>query len=315
MTSPLEIADDKLRAAHAALAERTRTLAIHAALTPDFEAAEREVVERTAVAAKEAQDVRRYEAGLWAFLYDVFADREGRLDKEQKEAAAAELRLTEATALRDRLRDELVSLAQRAEALANAETEVEVARAGKQAVVVATGGASAAALTAVSDELTKVQSIGRELEEALAAGQRVQATITHLAEVLASARNWGAWDLMSNNSLFASWAKRNQLDKARATAGTAQAELTLFSRELGDLGLSLTAELGELANNHRFLDTWLDNFFTDWTVQTGIVRAQESTTAALATVGKLLDELRRTLAGVLDSSRELSRRRLALLEP
>ena len=103
-------ADTKIRAAHGALAERTRLLAIREALAPDLTEAETDVDKLAATLADEQQDVRRYESGVWAFLYDIFADRKGRLTKEQQEAAVAEVRHQEAVTMRDRLREEVASL-------------------------------------------------------------------------------------------------------------------------------------------------------------------------------------------------------------
>ena len=62
--------------------------------------------------------------------------------------------------------------------------------------------------------------------------------MNQLAGVLSSARSWGAVDIFSD-SLLVSWAKRNKLDEARGLAGQAQAEVTVFQRELADVGVAL----------------------------------------------------------------------------
>lgn len=312
MGSQLEIADDKLRAAMDRLAERERLTKVRDALQPDLDEAEKDVAAWTDVHAKEQKDVQRYERGVWAFLYDVFADREGRLTREQKEAAMAEIKLVEVTVLRDRLRGEVATLSSRITELANAEAELEVARAGKQAVLIASKSPIAKQLADVGEELGKLQRTGRELEEALDAGARAHSTLTRLAEVLGSARNWGAWDMFSDSMLI-SWQKRHKIDQARDLAGIAQAEITVFSRELRDLGIGLRAELSVLADHHRFLDVWFDNIFSDWSVQDGIKRAQESTDQALLTIGAQLAQLRGSLEEVIAKGRELSKHRRELL--
>ena len=310
----LSEADTKIRAAHAALAERTRLTQIRDALAPDLAEAETDADKLAATLADEQKDVRRYESGVWAFLYDIFADRKGRLTKEQHEALAAEARYQEAVTMRDRLREEVASLAARIAALKGAEADLAAARAGKQVLLVAEGGPAAAELDALTAALGAADAEGRAIDEALEAGARAHTALTQLAETLGSARSWGAADIMTD-SLFVSWHKRNKLDEARSLAGVAQAEISVFRRELGDVGASLHAEIGMLADHHRFLDTWFDNIFSDFSVQGRIVNAQETTTAALTAIGESLGRLRDQRSALLARAETLSQQQLRLIEP
>src|SRR5689334_21087830 len=90
--TPVTEADERLRAALAANAERDRLIKIREALGPDLSEAVAEATKLEAKLEDEQRDVRRYEKGVWAFLYDIFADRQARLTKEQREAAEAETR-------------------------------------------------------------------------------------------------------------------------------------------------------------------------------------------------------------------------------
>jgi hypothetical protein len=95
----------------------------------------------------------------------------------------------------------------------------------------------------------------------------------------------------------------------------AQAEISVFRRELSDVGVTLLAEISVLADHHRFLDTWFDNIFSDFSVQGRIKEAQETTTTALTSIGGALDGLRSQRAALLTRATELTRKQLDLIEP
>ena len=299
--TPLTEADERVRAAHATAAERTRLLGIRDALAPDLAEAEAETTKLEAKLADEQRDVRRYEGGVWAFLYGVFADRQARLTKEQREALEAEAKLREAMALRDRLREEVASLEARIAGFANADAELAAARSAKHAAVLASGGAIARELDAITGQLGATDAEHTAVDEALAAGDRAKAALDKLVEVLDSAKAWG-WADIASDSFLISWAKRNKLDEARAIAGEAQAEISVFRRELGDIGIALATELDALADHHRFLDVWFDNIFSDFSVQNRIGEALNTTKLAL-------DQVVTTIAGLQHRRGELAARR------
>lgn len=311
--SQLSAADEQIRKAHAAFAERDRLVGLRQAIASELDGAEAEVTKLAEVMSGEQRDVRRYEGGVWAFLYDLFADRQARLSKEQREAAEAQLRLEEATALRDRLRTEAASIDQRLSALGGAESDLAAARAGKQAMLIAGGDPNARELEEIARQLGLLDAEGRSLDEALAAGARTHTAMGRLVEVLGSARNWGTADILTD-SLFTSWIKREKLDDARNLAAAAQAELTAFRQELGDIGIQIHAEVAVLADHHRFLDTWFDNIFSDLSVQSRIKQAQESTDTVFAEIGRNLEGLRARRTDLLRRSEELSTQRVRLIE-
>ena len=299
-------ADDRIRAALAAIAERARLVGIRDALAPDLAEIEADTAKLERALAREQKDVRRYEKGVWAFLYDVFADREARLTKEQHEAMAAETRHAEASAARDRLREEISSLGQRIAVLASADTELAVARELKRSALIVIGGPAAAELDGITSQVAAIDADLRAVDEAIAAGQRAQGAVGQLAAVLRSASNWGSADILIG-AFFISWTKRNKLDEARSLAGMAQGELSVFRRELGDVvGVALVTEIQELADHHRFLDVWIDNIFSDFSVQGRIEKAE-------ATTGFALDQVNHSVAALMQRRTTLVDRREQLL--
>ncbi|MGE0546624.1 MAG: hypothetical protein AB7O24_09550 [Kofleriaceae bacterium] len=306
-------ADEAIREAHAAIAQRARLAAIAKALQPDLNAAEHQVTELAKKLDAERRDVERYTGGVWAFLYGIFADREERLSKEQIEAMQAQARYQEAVTTRDRLAEEMASLNARIDGLKNAERQLAAARTAKQQLLVRSGDPAGKQLELIELQLGSYDAELTSIEEALVAGRRAQETLFSLSKVLQSASNWGVADILTD-SFLVSWGKREKLDEARSHAGAAQAALIVFQRELGDLGIQLEGDVAELADHHRFLDTWFDNIFSDFSVQSRIDSARTTTKLAVDQVESRLLKLSKRGRELEDKRKDLMDQRGELLD-
>jgi len=305
-------AQGRLRVALAAHEERARLVEMRDALGPELADAEAEVGKLVLALAAERTDVRRYEAGAWSVVYGIVADREARLRDERQEAEQAELRHAEASTMRDRLRDELASLAARIEALGDTHAELEAARAARHAELVAQGGEVGEELHALAAELDAAGAQLRTFDESLIAGQRAHASLTQLIDVLSSARNWGVADILTD-SLPVSFAKRNRLDAARELVGSVQLDLAAFHRELELVSIALEAEVEGLADYLRFADVWFDAF-SDYAVQERIADALHTTRTVQAEVTGLVARLQWQRASATERCEALTQRRLALID-
>lgn len=269
------VTDDRVRAARSACAERDRLLG----LRDGFAAAVREAARRVHALRlqrdAEVADVERYTGGVWAFLYDLCADRAARLSREQAEARAILLRLEDESIEHDRLTAELAAIEGRLIAFAGADAELATARGAKLAELRAAGGELGEQLEEIAREAVMVLAARRATDEALVAGATARARIVRIMQLLDEARGWGALDMVIDSSLV-SGVKRDKLDEARGAAGALQGELAVFRIELGELGVRFDAQLIELADTGRFLDVWFDNLFSDAAVQDRIIRAQAS---------------------------------------
>lgn len=312
--SPSTAADERIRAAHAAIAERDHLQRVLALIAQDVAAEEARTTELAASLEKELADVQRYERGVWSLVYRVVADRDARLTKEQREAAEAEAKLGEALASRDALRAQVAEITARLAAFAGADAELARAREAKEIEVLSLGTPGAAELDAIAAQLGAIDAEGRELDQAIGAGMRAHAALERLAEALGSARNWGTADLLMDSTLL-SWAKRAKLDTAHGLAGAAQAELTLFQRELGDIGYGLEAMVGGTAQSSRFFDIWFDNLFSDLRIQDGIIDAQRATDNALLEVRVRIGQAQQRRAAANERITDLLAQRARLLDP
>ena len=127
----------------------------------------------------------------------------------------------------------------------------------------------------------------REVREAVQAGEEALAGIQKAREKLGSAKNWGIFDMLGGG-MISSMVKHSRMDDASEDMEEAKRKLAAFERELKDISISadLSVEMGSFL---RFVDTFMDNLFVDFMVQSRI-------DDALAGLDDVSDRVRRILA-------------------
>ena len=127
----------------------------------------------------------------------------------------------------------------------------------------------------------------REVREAVQAGEEALAGIQKAREELGSAKNWGIFDMLGGG-MISSMVKHSRMDDASEDMEEAKRKLAAFERELKDISISadLSVEMGSFL---RFVDTFMDNLFVDFMVQSRI-------DDAIAGLDDVSDRVRRILA-------------------
>ena len=127
----------------------------------------------------------------------------------------------------------------------------------------------------------------REVREAVQAGEEALAGIQKAREKLGSAKNWGIFDMLGGG-MISSMVKHSGMDEASEDMEEAKRKLAAFERELKDISISadLSVEMGSFL---RFVDTFMDNLFVDFMVQSRI-------DDAIAGLDDVSDRVRRILA-------------------
>ena len=127
----------------------------------------------------------------------------------------------------------------------------------------------------------------REVREAVQAGEEALAGIQKAREKLGSAKNWGIFDMLGGG-MISSMVKHSRMDDASEDMEEAKRKLAAFERELKDISISadLSVEMGSFL---RFVDTFMDNLFVDFMVQSRI-------DDAIAGLDDVSDRVRRILA-------------------
>ena len=127
----------------------------------------------------------------------------------------------------------------------------------------------------------------REVREAVQAGEEALAGIQKAREKMGSAKNWGIFDMLGGG-MISSMVKHSRMDDASEDMEEAKRKLAAFERELKDISISadLPVEMGSFL---RFVDTFMDNLFVDFMVQSRI-------DDAIAGLDDVSDRVRRILA-------------------
>ena len=230
-----------------------------------------------------------------SLFYTLLGKKEEKLEKEQCEAQAAKLAYQAVTReladCRDRIdamtweRDALTAYIGRCVALRE---QIREELRGDPA--------TAEQILALERELTENQTQLREIDEAIDAGQEAMEQIGQIESSLASAENWGTFDLFVKGGLISYMVKHSALDEAQTGAEQLQIALSRFRTELADVRID--GEMGQLNMDGflRFADWFFDGLLVDWTVLSRIHDSKASVFRVKEQVGDALirlDELRR----------------------
>lgn len=130
----------------------------------------------------------------------------------------------------------------------------------------------------------------REINEAVAAGERALSSLREAAEALESAARWGAFDIFVGGGLT-SMMKHVRIDRARTALAEARSHLRAFLRELDDV-TGVDALRIDVGGALTAVDVFFDNPLVDIFVQRKIDDARDKVEAAVVATETVLGRLR-----------------------
>ncbi|RUS47142.1 hypothetical protein [Cohnella sp. AR92] len=249
------------------------------------------VVQQCRSAANEEQaDVETLtNASLPRAWYKLIGQLEEKLEREEKEAAEAALKLDSALSALASLESEHEEASRLYAEVTNAELEFEELLAKKKGWIRLFDEETEKELERLSNEAGTLRARLRETAEAEDAGSRAYSKLTGAQDKLRSARNWGTYDMLGGGAISTA-VKHSRIDAARAQMQQAQSSLRAFERELADLNWRTGAGDVEMSGFLTFADYFFDGFITDWVVQ-----------------GRINDALRKVDRGVVEVKVQLER--------
>ena len=138
------------------------------------------------------------------------------------------------------------------------------------------------------------KSESKEIREAIQAGEAALSSLRNAQEKLNSAKNWGIWDIVGGG-FISSLIKHSRMDDAQEYMEEAGHNLRRFEKELQDVSLSDTFSRNssmDIGSFLRFADSFFDNMFLDFYVQSQINQACDAVENAIRQVEDILDGLR-----------------------
>lgn len=222
-------------------------------LARDVAAEDQRVQQLTAELMRERRDVEELTRGVLGFLASLALADE--VEREQREAMEAEVRLREALTSRDGLRAQLASLDARLAARSRAQLEADLraAREAKEAALLEYGGPESAQL---QDLAIRIESIDIELvplEDAVTTGSAAIAGLSQILTLLDRAR--AAPDRGADH-----------VNEAKGIVGDTQARITLFQRAVDALAApdDVTPPYANAISDEDrqpFADAWIKRLF------------------------------------------------------
>ncbi len=244
---------------------------------------------------REAKDVANLEGyGVAALFYAALGKKEEKLDKERAEAFAAKAKYDAAQYELASIENDIAFYEGEIAQFAAYEAEYNACFAQKAAAMRATGGAVGEQLLALENTIADSKHQQKELCEAIAAGDAALALVAQMEEHLASAEDWGTWDIIGGG-LLADIAKHDHLDKAQALVQRLQRQLRRFQTELADVQMTSTLQIS-IDGFLSFADFFFDGLFVDWMVLDKIHSASEQVAQTKKQISSVKTDLHRMCA-------------------
>lgn len=225
---------------------------------------------------KENADVDAMErTTVTSVFYALLGKKEEKLEKEQREALAAKLNYQAVARELADCRERIDAMTQERDTLTPYLERCNVLR-ERIRDTLRSDPVTADRILSLEREIAENQSQLREIDEAIAAGQKVMERIEGIEDSLSSAESWGTFDLFTRGGIISSMAKHSALDEAQDGAEQLQIALSRFRTELADVRID--GDMGQLNMDGflRFADWFFDGLLVDWTVLSRIHDSQDS---------------------------------------
>ena len=234
---------------------------------------------------KESEDVEKLQAeSLSTFLKRLVGSYDKNLDKEMQEQLAAKMELDLSSAL----------LLESREQLGTIQTAINQTTARIKQLKELLYRQDTNFREKISVEETKRTQLKQELnelDEALAAGEKVLDGIDFALDDLDSADSFSTWDMFTNSSLLFDMMKYDKIDKAEAKMNRLEQLLENYTQELKDLSLDTYLSYEKFSGMSKTFDIFFDNLFSDWDTKSKIGRNIEM----LETLETAIEELQSKL--------------------
>lgn len=234
---------------------------------------------------KESADVEKMQIeSLSAFLKRLVGNYNKKLDKEMQEQLAAKRELDLASALLMEARENVDAIHTAMQATAERSTYLKD-------LLLKQDAAFREKISAEETRKAERKQEIIELEEALAAGERVLDGIDYALDDLDSADSYSTWDMFTDSSLLFDMMKYDKIDKAEAKMTQLEQLLQHYSKELKDVSLDSNLSYEKFSGMSKTFDIFFDNLFSDWDTKAKIGRNIEM----LENLGQNVEELQNKL--------------------
>ena len=220
------------------------------------------------VLQQENRDVDTLEnSSIAGFFLDMFGKREEKLEKERREAYAAKAKYTTAQNELAAVDHDIDRYTRELETLKNCEAELQQILDTYMADT-----ANSENTIVLQTQLSLLKGRQLEMEEAIAAGEKVTASADIILTYLDKADGWSTADFFLD-SFLVDVAKHDNIDKATTEIGRMQTYLRQFKSELADVTIERNISIS-IDGFVTFADYFWDGIFSNLAVRDKIHSAR-----------------------------------------
>lgn len=255
-----------------------------------------EIKAKEQVLQKEAKDVEQLTGkSLQSVYHKIRGNYDSQLKKEMQERHEAELQLDLKKQEHERLKLEIQNLQREQSRYHACQRNYDQLFQDRLNELISNNSPNPKAkellLGLQNDVETTIAQI-KELEEAIRAGERVNASLNQACDHLKSASSWGTFDIIGGG-LITDIAKHSKIDDARSSLAKTQRELRAFRTELADVSMNISISI-DIGSFTTFADYVFDDIFSSISVKSKISDAQNDVSTALNQVRSTLILLARS---------------------
>ncbi|MUK89217.1 hypothetical protein GMD78_12625 [Ornithinibacillus sp. L9] len=244
---------------------------------------------------KEQKDVKKLEGiSITNLVSTIVGNKYEKLDKEEQEVAAVQLKLEEAKKTKNEITNSINDVRYQLERVNNSENEYKNLLVQKEELIKDTNSVYSEKLYQLDDQQANLQSHVTELKEAIAAGNTVKKALNHALDSLQSAKGWGTWDMVGGG-MISSAVKHSHIDTATNHIHIAQSRMRKFQKELLDVNEVAHMQI-DMSGLLKFADFFFDGLIVDWMVQGRINDSLQQTREHLTTVNQIVSNLESQLS-------------------
>lgn len=218
----------------------------------------------------EFQDVKDLETiTLKSIWYDLFNKKFTELEREQAEYYQAKMQFESQQNKFDNLSSEIKAYEAQLFDFETIKVQYEGLIQEKVKLLKENNHPKLVEIFTKQDELVRIDSYSKEIQEALLAVERVLNIIPRVIEDLKVAKNYATWDMVGGGAM-ATYLKRQKMNKAKLGITEINYALDKLKRELIDLKPDLIPAEINFNTSWEFADYFFDNIFVDMEIKSRI---------------------------------------------
>lgn len=233
---------------------------------------EEKMLELSVEHRREVQNAKDLEGlTMTSILSSLSGTKQKNLEKEQKEAEEAALRLEEAKGVLEQVEKELQSVDHQVRQLRGSKEKYETALKEKAVQMEAAGVKTG--FSELEEKLGKLETEFIEVSDVLQLGYALRSQLQGIMDILRSSRNWGWADLLGGGPVTGAL-KRDRMEQVRKALAGLDMILEYFRKKFRETPVVSRISYEEWENDLFAADFLLDGFVIDALVQVDIVDCQ-----------------------------------------